>query len=141
MFAELLEVFLVPKLQFGNALARQTPVAPTSGFGQSPPQARGGRGGKKRADLTMIVRPEMRRFQLLDMLIEFKYLSLSDVNLSGAEIRAMSQGELKTGSLGFRRVNCSKGVCHPRIWAEIDPGPQIRDAGDTPAWSTLQYLR
>ena len=42
------------------------------------------------ADLIMIIRPEMRRFQLLDILIEFKYLSLGKIGLSGTEIKKQS---------------------------------------------------
>jgi hypothetical protein len=47
------------------------------------------------ADLTMIIRPEMRRFQLLDILIEFKYLSLAQVGLSGTTLRQQSPADLK----------------------------------------------
>lgn len=35
------------------------------------------------ADLTMIIRPEMRRFQLIDLLVEFKYVPLSKVEMNG----------------------------------------------------------
>lgn len=47
------------------------------------------------ADFTMIVRPEMRRYQLLDILIEFKYLKLGDTGLSANEVRRLSRAELK----------------------------------------------
>jgi hypothetical protein len=47
------------------------------------------------ADLTMIIRPEMRRFQLLDILIEFKYVALNKTALSGAEIKQKTMTELK----------------------------------------------
>ena len=39
------------------------------------------------ADLTMIVRPDMRQYQLLDVLIEFKYAGLQEVGLTGDEAR------------------------------------------------------
>ena len=42
------------------------------------------------ADLTMIVRPEMRQYQLLDILLEFKYVSLKEANLTGAAARQLS---------------------------------------------------
>jgi hypothetical protein len=45
-------------------------------------------------DLSLIVREEMRRFALLDHLLEFKYLSLQDLNLSGASLREQSREEL-----------------------------------------------
>ncbi len=48
------------------------------------------------ADMTMIVRPDKRQFQLLDFLFEFKYVSLKDNNLSGAEAGKMTDSELKT---------------------------------------------
>lgn len=47
------------------------------------------------ADLTMIVRPDMRRYQLLDILIEFKYISLKELNLSGDEVKQMNRSDLK----------------------------------------------
>ena len=46
------------------------------------------------ADLIMLVRPDMRAYQLLDLLLEFKYVSLPEVGLSGAEVRQRSRAEL-----------------------------------------------
>ncbi|MFE8034474.1 AAA family ATPase, partial [Thiohalocapsa marina] len=46
------------------------------------------------ADLSLIVREEMRRFALLDHLLEFKYLSLSDIGLSAEQLRESSREEL-----------------------------------------------
>jgi len=42
------------------------------------------------ADLTMIIRPGKRHYQLWDILIEFKYLGLKELDLSGAAVRATS---------------------------------------------------
>ncbi|MFZ1402824.1 MAG: AAA family ATPase, partial [Anaerolineae bacterium] len=42
------------------------------------------------ADLTMIVRPEMRQYELLDILLEFKYVPLKEAELTGAAARALS---------------------------------------------------
>jgi hypothetical protein len=53
------------------------------------------RGQQRYADLTMIIRPDMRQFKLSDHVIEFKYLSLKDVGLSGAEVRQLSTEELR----------------------------------------------
>jgi hypothetical protein len=47
------------------------------------------------ADLTMIVRPDMRQYQLLDFLIEFKYVSLKKAGLTGEQIEQKSIEELK----------------------------------------------
>lgn len=46
------------------------------------------------ADLTMIVRPQMRKYQLFDILIEFKYLKLGEVAMSGDQIKSMSHQEV-----------------------------------------------
>ncbi|MFN0123574.1 MAG: AAA family ATPase, partial [Blastocatellia bacterium] len=51
--------------------------------------------GRRYMDLTMIVRPEMRQYQALDILIEFKYIPLADIKLSGAEARALSEADLR----------------------------------------------
>ncbi|WP_222424163.1 AAA family ATPase [Desulfamplus magnetovallimortis] len=49
---------------------------------------------RRYADLTMIIRPDMRHYQLFDILIEFKYVSLSDAGVSGETARALSSDEL-----------------------------------------------
>lgn len=54
--------------------------------------------GRTYADLTMILRPEMRHYSVYDLLLEFKYAPLSEVRggekLSGQTIRALSQAEV-----------------------------------------------
>jgi hypothetical protein len=45
-------------------------------------------------DLALIVRPDARQYQALDLLLEFKYLSLKDLNLSGEQLRPLSMAEL-----------------------------------------------
>ena len=47
------------------------------------------------ADLVMIVRPDMRQYALLDILIEFKYVSLADAKITGAEARRLTVDEVK----------------------------------------------
>ena len=47
------------------------------------------------ADLTMIIRPEMRRFQLIDLLVEFKYVPMSRVEMSGSAIKQQSTDVLR----------------------------------------------
>ena len=46
------------------------------------------------ADLALIVRPDMRRFPALDLLLEFKYVSLQDLKLTGEQVREKTPGEL-----------------------------------------------
>ena len=45
-------------------------------------------------DLSLIVRPDMRRFQALDLLLEFKYLTLKDLGLTGEQLRERTPDEL-----------------------------------------------
>ncbi len=51
--------------------------------------------GRGYADLTMIIRPDMRRFKILDVLIEFKYVSLKEAGLTGKKARDLSRKELQ----------------------------------------------
>jgi hypothetical protein len=46
------------------------------------------------ADMTLIVRPDMRKYTLQDVLLEFKYLSLADLGLSGEAVKATPRTEL-----------------------------------------------
>jgi hypothetical protein len=47
------------------------------------------------ADLTMIVRPDMRQYELLDFLIEFKYVSLKTLGLTAEQVKQKSVTELE----------------------------------------------
>ncbi|MEE4358361.1 MAG: PD-(D/E)XK nuclease domain-containing protein, partial [Desulfococcaceae bacterium] len=51
--------------------------------------------GRTHADLTMIIRPDMRRFKIFDVLIEFKYVSLKKAGLSGEQAGKLSVEELR----------------------------------------------
>jgi hypothetical protein len=46
------------------------------------------------ADLALILRPDMRRFQALDLLLELKYLGLKELDSSGEQVRAQSRESL-----------------------------------------------
>ena len=50
--------------------------------------------GRGYADLTMIIRPDMRRFEILDVLIEFKYVRLSNAGMTAEKARNLHQEEL-----------------------------------------------
>ncbi len=50
---------------------------------------------RRYADLTMIVRPDMRRFTILDILIEFKFVRLKDAGVSGEQARKLTREELQ----------------------------------------------
>lgn len=45
-------------------------------------------------DLSLIVRPDMRKFQALDLVLEFKYIGLKELGLTGAELKTLSHEEL-----------------------------------------------
>ncbi len=45
-------------------------------------------------DLSLIVRPDMRRYQALDLLLEFKYLAPKDLGLTGEQLRERAPDEL-----------------------------------------------
>jgi len=49
---------------------------------------------RRYGDLLMLIRPEMRQYKLLDILLEFKYLKLDEVGLDGAALHAKPMGEL-----------------------------------------------
>ena len=49
---------------------------------------------RRYSDLILIVRPNMRQYALLDMVLEFKYLSLADLGLSGEQVRAQQRETL-----------------------------------------------
>ena len=51
--------------------------------------------GRRYADLTMIVHPNMRVHQLFDFLLEFKFVKLHEVNLTGEEVKQKTLAELK----------------------------------------------
>ena len=52
--------------------------------------------GRTYADLTMIIRPDMRRFKIFDILIEFKYVSLKEADLTGQKAKELSAEELQS---------------------------------------------
>lgn len=45
-------------------------------------------------DLSLIVRPDMRRFQALDLVLEFKYLGLKELGLTGEQVRGTTREAL-----------------------------------------------
>ena len=68
---------------------------------------------RRYADLTMIIRPDMRRFELFDVLIEFKFVSLSTAGLTGEEAKALSVEQLAS---------------HPKISSAMaDAVEQVKD--------------
>lgn len=66
------------------------------------------------ADLTMIVRPDMRQYGLLDILLEFKYVSLKEAGLNGEQLERLGPEEL--GQLPAVQKNRRK---HGKAWPVI----------------------
>lgn len=56
----------------------------------------------------MIVRPDMRQFQLLDILIEFKYVGLQELGLSGDEVKRMERSDLQALPLVQQKLVASQ---------------------------------
>ncbi len=50
---------------------------------------------RRYADLTMIIRPDMRHGKVFDVLIEFKFLSIKILGLSGEVLKKMPSKELR----------------------------------------------
>ncbi len=71
---------------------------------------------RRYADLTMIVRPDMRHYELPDILMEFKYIPLHDTGLTGAEIRKMSTGEL--GKIPAVQKKCGEAEAQAREYGK-----------------------
>jgi len=46
-------------------------------------------------DLTMIIRPDKKHFKIFDVLIEFKYIPLSDAKMTGEQARNLTKEELE----------------------------------------------
>lgn len=51
--------------------------------------------GRGYADLTMIIRPDMRKFALLDVLLEFKYVKLSEASVTGESARKLTPEQVR----------------------------------------------
>jgi hypothetical protein len=50
--------------------------------------------GRRYADLSLVVRPDARQYQVFDLLLEFKFVKLGEAGLSGEAVHSMSRAEL-----------------------------------------------
>jgi len=50
---------------------------------------------RRYADLTLIIRPSLRKYPINDFILEFKYLTLSNVGFSGEQLKKLPIEELK----------------------------------------------
>ena len=51
--------------------------------------------GRGYADLTMIIRPDKRQYKILDILLEFKFVSLKEAGITGEQAKNLSKEELE----------------------------------------------
>jgi hypothetical protein len=51
--------------------------------------------GRQYADLVMIIRPDTRHFEILDILVEFKYVGLQDAGLTGQKARELGEESVR----------------------------------------------
>ncbi len=67
------------------------------------------------ADLTLIVRPDMRQYRVLDILIEFKFVSLKEAGLDGKTLETMDREALGTlPVVQAKRREAEEGLAHYR---------------------------
>ena len=69
------------------------------------------------ADLALILRPDMRQFQALDLVLEFKYLGLKELGLTGEQVRSTPREKLVQDSAVIARLDAGEA--------------QARDYGNT----------
>jgi len=79
------------------------------------------------ADLNMIVRPDMHRYQVLDHLLEFKCVSLKALNMSSEEIKSKSREELRTlPPVRAKLAEASEQLARYRATLEAVYGEKLR---------------
>lgn len=69
------------------------------------------------ADLTMILRPEMRRYRLLNILIEFKFVKLGELGLKSEQVKPMTQAEL--GALDLVKTKMSEAIAQAKRYHTV----------------------
>ncbi len=63
------------------------------------------------ADLTLIVRPDMRQYQVMDILIEFKFVSLKEAGVDGKTLEGMdSEGLRALAAVQRKQREAEKGL-------------------------------
>jgi hypothetical protein len=63
-------------------------------------------------DLSLIVRHDMRRFQALDLLLEFNYVGLKDLGLTGEQMRESTGDELAALPLVAAKLQEAENQAH-----------------------------
>lgn len=82
---------------------------------------------RRYTDLSMIIRPDMRQYALLDHLLEFKYLSLAELNLTGAEVKKETRAELALLPLVAEKLDeAEKQLQDYRQTLELNYGTKLK---------------
>ena len=80
-------------------------------------------------DLTMIVRPDKREYRILDILIEFKFVSLKEANLDGEAVRTMEDAALRAlPAVQAKQREAEEGLARyqARLNAKFGDLPRLR---------------
>lgn len=78
-------------------------------------------------DLILIVRPDMRQYKLLDVLLEFKFLKLSELGLSGNALRGQSVAALMQNELVKQKfAEAGAQLQHYRVALQAHYGKLLR---------------
>jgi len=80
------------------------------------------------ADLTMIVRPDMRHYDTYDVLIEFKVVLLKEAGLHAEQALAASEDELRSlpaVSQAFAEAEAQQQIYIPRLQKKIQRSDEI----------------
>ena len=72
---------------------------------------------RRYADMTMIIRPDMRRYKILDILVEFKFVKLKEAKITGEKARKLTKSELE--SLAPVRKCMAEAVEQVREYAKV----------------------
>ncbi len=59
---------------------------------------------RRYADLTMIIRPERRKFPIYDFILEFKFIKLTELNLSGEKAKKLTKDKLNDFALVKKKL-------------------------------------
>ena len=72
---------------------------------------------RRYADLTMIVRPDMRKYKILDILIEFKFVKLKEAGLSGEQARKLTTEKLR--ALPRMTAEMADATAQVKVYGEV----------------------
>lgn len=79
------------------------------------------------ADLSMIIRPDMRHFKLFDILLEFKFVKLGELTIHKDEVKAKNEAELRQlGQVQDKLAEARTQLQRYRVALANAYGPSLR---------------